>query len=292
MNWRLMGGLLGGLLLAAPLALLVALTVAQQPHTRSAGAAWLSPVLTEEERRQLMTYGRDCVHRADCEAPLSCLSNTRARRNYCTDSACETDAQCPERFSCVPLWTQEDGPLVRFCVPEGVRKEGESCIEIPETQASACEPGLRCADGWCGRSCQLGNPASCPEGFYCADFRPGPSCRPTCEGRTCPPGRTCIRDRSGASVCSVVYGLDCQQTPCPEGKECIAFFPSARPGKVWMVCSPECSAESPVCPAGQICTQGSCLKPCDPNGPNVCDEGFRCHRWVENRPWACWPDME
>jgi hypothetical protein len=142
MNWRLAGGLLGGLLLAAPLGLLVAITVVQRPPTPAEETAQLSPILTGEERRQLMTYGHRCVHREDCEAPLGCLPNVRARRTYCTDSACETDAQCPERSSCVPLWTQEDGPLVRFCVPEGVRKEGESCTEIPETQADACEPGL------------------------------------------------------------------------------------------------------------------------------------------------------
>jgi hypothetical protein len=292
MNWRLMGGILGGLLLVAPLALLLASTTFQLPRAHSAGDARLSPVLTEEERRQLMTYGRDCVHRADCDAPLGCLPNTRARRTYCTDSQCETDAQCPERFSCVPLHTVEEGPLVRFCIPAGVRKEGESCIEVPRTQEYACEPGLRCADGWCGRPCQLDNPASCPDGLRCTDFSPGPTCRPTCEGRTCPPGKACIRDPSGASVCAVVYGFDCQDMPCPSGKECSALFASSRPGRVWMSCVPECSKESPLCPQGRICTQGSCLKPCEPNGPNVCEEGFRCYRFVESQPWACRHDME
>lgn len=250
MNWRLIGSILGGLLLAAPLAGLLASTMSQRLHALPARVARLSPVLSEEERRQLMTYGRDCVRRADCDAPLGCLPNVRARRTYCTDSVCETDAQCPERFSCVPLWTVGDGPLVRYCIPAGVRKEGESCIEIPESQESACEPGLRCADGWCGRPCQLDNPASCPEGFSCADFRPGPTCRPTCEGRTCPPGQHCMHDRSGASVCAVVYGPD-----------------------------------------GRICDRGSCLKPCDPDGPNMCEEGFRCLRYVDSQPWACRPDM-
>lgn len=292
MNWRLAGGLLGGLLLAAPLGLLVAITVVQRPPTPATGAARLSPVLTEEERRQLITYGRDCVRPADCEAPLSCLSNTRARRTYCTDSACETEAQCPERFACVALRTVGDSPLVRFCVPEGLRKEGESCIAIPETQADACAPGLRCADGWCGRPCQLDVPASCPAGFYCADFPPGPTCRPTCEGRTCPAGQQCMHDDGGASVCAVVYGSNCQRVPCAEGKRCLSFFATKTQVAVWLECSPACDDELPPCPAGQICTQGSCLKPCDPNGPNVCDEGFRCHRWVKTRPWACWPDME
>jgi hypothetical protein len=291
MNWRLMGGILGGLFLAAPLVLILASTMLQLPHAPAAGVGRLSPVLTEEARRQLMTYRRDCVHRADCEAPLGCLPNIRARRNYCSDSECETDAQCPERLSCVPLWTVDDGPVVRYCIPAGVRKEGESCIEIPSSQEFACEPGLRCADGWCGRSCQLDNPASCPEGFSCANFSPGPACRPTCEGRTCPPGQQCMHDRSGASVCAVVYGPDCQREPCPAGRSCDAIFPSRRPGVVWMHCDPECSEDLPACPQGRLCDQGLCLKPCEPLGPNVCDPGYLCQRYVDSQPWACRFDM-
>jgi hypothetical protein len=191
MNWRLMGGILGGLFLAAPLVLILASTMLQLPHAPAAGDGRLSPVLTEEARRQLMTYRRDCVHRADCEAPLGCLPNTRAGRNYCSDSECETDAQCPERLSCVPLWTADDGPLVRYCLPEGVRKEGEPCIEIPSSQEYACEIGLRCANGWCSRSCQLDNPASCPEGFSCADFTPGPAACVTSTANPGPVAMTC-----------------------------------------------------------------------------------------------------
>lgn len=291
MNWRLTSGVLGGLLLAAPLIWIFAKTMVQLPRAPKAEEVRLSPVLTEEARRQLMTYRRDCVHRADCEAPLGCLPNTRERRTYCTDSECETDAQCPERFTCVSLRTVEDGPLVRSCIPEGVRKEGESCIEVPLSQDYACEPGLRCAEGWCGRSCQLDNPATCPEGFFCADFSPGPTCRPTCAGRACPDRKACIRDRSGASVCAVVYGPDCQHQPCPAGKECVEIFASKRPGRVWMHCEPECSKELPSCPQGRICDQGLCLKPCEPSGPEVCDEGFRCQRYVDSQPWACRADM-
>jgi len=292
MNWRIMGGILGGLLLGAPLAILLASTIFPSPQTPQAGDARLSPVLTQEDRRRLMTYGRDCAHRADCDEPLGCLPNTRARRTYCTDSECEADAHCPEHFSCVPLSTVEQGPLVRLCLPAGVRKAGERCDEIPTTQEDACEPGLRCAEGWCGRPCQLNNPSSCPEGFYCADFGPGATCRPSCEGRTCPSGKQCIRDPSGASVCAVIHGSNCQDMPCPTGKECAAFFPSRRPGMVWMHCLPECAEDLPPCPQERFCSQGFCVKPCDPNGPNVCEEGFRCLRYVDSQPWACRADME
>lgn len=252
----------------------------------------MSPVLSAEERLRLQTYHRECLRAADCEPPLGCLLDPRAGWFYCADSACSTDAQCPEGFACVPLPSNEEGPLVRYCIPPGVRKEGEACISVPGEREEACEPGLLCGQGWCGRPCQLDTPSSCPEGFFCGDTTPGPACLPTCEGRACPDGTRCILDDSaGASACAVVYGQDCQHTPCSEDRECIAIFGSRKAGHVWMKCSPECGKDRPPCPEGLVCNRRTCLKPCEPNGPNVCDPGFSCQKRVEQQPWLCQADM-
>ncbi len=290
MNWRLAGGLLGGLLLSLPLVLLIASSMIQQPHAPELADARFAPVLSPEERSSLPAYHHKCWWDSPCEPPLACLNDVRVMKAYCTDSECETDAQCPEGFSCVPLQTMNHGLLVHECIAVGVRKEGEPCFETPPDRDDACRPGLRCAEGWCGRPCTLDNPASCSEGFFCADIFPGPICRPTCEGRTCPEGQQCMRDRADASVCVVRHGPDCQRAPCSEGRTCKAIFSPQQGGSVWTECYPECGEGRPTCPAGLICDSPSCLKPCEPNGPNVCDPGFRCHRYVSSQPWACRPD--
>jgi hypothetical protein len=291
LNWRLAARVLGGLLLPLPLVLVVASIISSRHHPRTSEHARFSPVLSAEERLQLPTYHRKCLHSTDCEPPLGCLSDSLVQKHYCADSECETDAQCPDSFTCVPLPTLQGGPLVRYCIPSGVRMEGETCLPVPSHQGNACAQGLRCAEGWCGRPCQLDNPTSCPEGFFCADLIPGPTCRPTCEGRTCPEGQQCMHDEAGASVCAVVYGSDCQRVPCPQGKRCLSVFSTSSQVAVWMECSPECDEGLPACPAGRICDRGSCLKPCEPDGPDVCDPGFRCQRYLESQPWACRPDM-
>lgn len=291
LNWRTLLPVLGGLLLPVPLILAMATGVFNPTKVLSASEVPISPMLTAEQRQPLQSYHRECSRQADCEPPLGCLSDTRVHRDYCTDSECETDAQCPAGFACRPLATMERGPQVRYCIPPGVRKEGEGCISIPRDQDYACEAGLLCSEDWCGRPCRTSDPSSCPDGFFCADTTPGPACRPTCEGRECPEGQQCIRDREGASACAVVHGPNCQNEPCPEGGKCLTVFGSRRAGEVWMRCFPECGDGLPSCPEGFICHRTSCQKPCDPEGPNVCDPGFRCLRYTDKQPWLCRPDM-
>ncbi len=289
-NSRVLLVILGALLLPVPLVLVLMSGLFPRPPVQAMGGRPVSPVLTHEERRRLQTYHRECLHKEDCEPPLGCLFDTRAGWFYCADSECETDAQCSEGFACQLLPTNESGPLVRYCIPPGVQKEGATCISVPTEPTNACEPGLLCGKGWCGRPCQLNDPRSCPEGFFCGDTIPGPACLPTCEGRTCPEGMRCIRDeRRGASSCAVVYGEDCQQTPCPEGRKCSPVFGDE--GHVWMECFPQCNKGLPPCPEGSVCEGRVCRKACDPKGPNLCEPGFTCQRRIPQQPWMCQPDM-
>jgi len=243
---------------------------------------------------RLMTYLRECVSGADCEPPLGCLYESRYRQAYCTDSQCMTDAQCPEDQACRNLATKENGPQVRICVPTGVRQEGENCQEAAKDKGHACAAGLVCGghnDMRCGRPCRLGAQASeCPEGFFCADTVPEPVCLPTCETRGCPEGQHCVRFDEGASVCAHVYGPNCQQSPCPEERRCIAFGEPAHPGKVWMECVERCGKGLPLCSTGKVCDVYHCIPDCDPQGPNLCGEGYRCGQVSPDAPFGCLPD--
>lgn len=293
MNWRAVLPILAGVLLPLPLVLLLlGVLKPQLPEVESSGRR-ISPVLTSEERERLMTYRRDCGSGQPCEPPLGCVTEARAERHYCTDSQCSKEVPCPEGQICRELVTVGDGPLVRLCVPVGVRQEGESCIALPDTQQGACAPGLFCAGvrkGWCARPCQKDNAAVCPEGFFCADTAPEPMCLPTCQARGCPVGQHCIRYRDGASVCAEVYGPLCQQMPCPRGGECQVTYRSERPGKAWLECVERCGEGYPVCTAGLVCDGWLCRAPCEPQEPSPCIEGYVCRQAKPHRPYTCQPE--
>jgi len=289
---RMLLGVLAGLLLPVPLILVLTSVLFPRPQPQRQEDPRLSPMLTEEERLQLPTYRRDCRKKTDCDPPLGCLLDTRIMRAYCTDSQCVLDSQCAAGFSCRPLLTGENESWVRVCIPHGLRKEGEPCFRTPSDQESACAEGLVCSKGWCGRPCQLDEPMSCPEGFFCPDSTPARACLPTCEGRTCPEGQRCIRDvRAGASVCAVAYGQDCQRSACPEDRKCLAVFSAKRQMSAWMRCFPECGKGLASCAPGLVCNRNMCSKPCEPDGPSVCEPGYRCQRPNDEQPWLCHPDM-
>jgi hypothetical protein len=254
--------------------------------------AKIGPMLTHEQRTSLRTYHRRCRTGADCEPPLGCLYDLRFLNRYCSDSECMTDRQCPEGHVCRVLTTFK-GPWLRQCVALGDRAEGERCYALPPHQEDACRPGLLCAgDGWCGRPCRTDEPASCPEGFFCADLEPAPACLPACETRGCPAGQECMRSRQdGASVCAVVHGHNCQRAPCPQGDWCEAYLVPKRPGEAWVRCVQRCGKPgSPPCPSGQVCHLGSCERVCSPDSPGACGGGFHCIEMPEGGPRVCKPE--
>lgn len=291
MNWRVMLAVLAGLLLTVPLTAL--LSAALRPAVPEVGphGRIISPLLDTESRTRLSTYRRDCGLSSDCEPPLGCLTDTRLRAQYCTDSQCMTDAQCPRGQACRNLATTGDGPLVRFCIPIGNRQEGERCLRVPDDQDSACAAELVCGGqwGWCARPCQEEAPA-CPQGFFCADTVPEPVCLPTCEVQGCPAGQQCIRYEEGASACAEVYGPQCQQSPCPAGRKCEVRHATAHPGKVWMECVERCGDKFPPCAAGMICDGWQCQRSCSLRQPDPCGEGYRCGQRRPGGPSTCQPD--
>ncbi len=240
----------------------------------------------------LVTYGRHCGPDAKCEPPLGCLFDARYPRSTCTDSQCMTDAQCQEGQSCQTLATWGGGPQVRVCVPIGPRQEGEGCVRLPRNKANSCAPGLVCGgrvEGWCAHSCRPGRAPGCPAGFFFADTEPQPLCLPTCEKRGCPTGQQCVPFSEGASMCAQVYGPQCQQTPCADGRKCEVIYEPSHPDKVWMECVEKCGEGLPPCGTGKVCDGWHCLPACDPQGSDVCGEGYHCSRSWEDGPFSCQP---
>jgi len=288
MKWQAPLAILLGSLLVAPLAGL--LYVSYRGGVRQASAPGTIPMLSPGERQGLLTYGRHCQRSSECEPPLACLFNTRFMASYCTDSRCRTDQDCSEGFACRVMPARDGVSRVHICALVGVRKEGDPCLASSDSREDGCGPGLFC-QGRCGRSCRLDEPGSCSEGFFCSDALEGPSCLPTCEGRSCPEGRQCIRSGRQASVCVEVHGQNCQRTACPDGQRCDVTEPSARPDEVWMECVTFCGQGKPACPEGLICEQLTCQKPCDPNAPDACGPHRKCRRDMEKGPWTCGPDV-
>lgn len=287
-----LGVVLAGVLLPLPLLLLWGVLRPQVPEAPAGGR--ITPMLDHEQRMRLPSYLHECVSNTECEPPLGCVYESRYRQAYCTDSQCLTDTQCPEGHLCRPLATIQPGLLVRLCVPLGVRKEGESCDPSPKDKGHACEAGLICAGRdyhWCGRPCHLeARETECPEGFFCSDTGPEPVCLPTCATQGCAEGQQCVRFEEGASVCARVYGPNCQQSLCPEGRKCRVLTQPTHPSNAWMECLERCGEGLPPCGVGKVCDVWLCLPGCDPQGPNVCGDGYRCRQGWPDTPFACRPD--
>jgi len=296
MNWRTLLAAMFGVLLILPLAWLFFAAMFGQglnvPHTQVKGPV---PMLSSEERRSLITYERKCATDADCESPLRCFFSSRSMSRYCSDSRCVTDMQCKEGFACRTQTTLSNGDPIRVCSLVGKRQEGEVCLPHASTLDYACGQGLLC-NSLCGRPCKLEDPSSCPEGFFCHDGSDdGPTCLPTCEGRTCAEGQRCVSldrpriDGRHASICATVYGQDCTQNPCSQGQHCSLYTYPQPADAVWMECLAYCGKDSPPCPEGTVCHMYECLKSCAPEDPASCEPGFVCHRKAAKEPWRCVP---
>ncbi len=260
--------------------------------SRSHQPAWqdsrLIPMLSPEARRSLLTYMRKCDTDADCESPLGCFVKNSSPFHVCLDSTCETDQQCDEGFSCVPLKTASGKALVRICSLIGERKEGERCGVLPAVREDGCARGLLCQRR-CGRPCRLDDPSTCPVGFFCSEGREGPaSCLPTCKGRPCPEGFQCLPRGRGASVCARVQGDDCRKNPCPEKHACRVLEPPQRPWELRTECRRLCDDDF-SCPEGSFCHEYECRKPCEPRAPEACGPGLTCGRYHPLEPWYCIP---
>jgi hypothetical protein len=274
-RWLVWGG---SLLLPVPLMLLVSQLFHGGFVSGDATDNRFSPVLSGEERRQLLTFDHTCSGSEDCEPPLGCLQDFRRfNLSVCVGSECEADSQCPDGQVCRAIKTQGQGPLVRLCVAEGIRKEGQGCMRLTRKQELACEPELVCNMGYCGRPCDPGSPTGCPQGFVCREGPESVSCLPACEDGQCPQGQECIRQEGGFAACARVVGSNCQRTPCSQGQECRIGHTPGEGDRVTMECLTPCDDRSNSCPAGSVCFFGYCGRVCDPKREGTCGPGEFCN---------------
>jgi len=294
MKWRTRLAILLGLLLPLPLVWLLSFALyghglGDATDASPAQPMRLVPMLTPGERQGLLTYKQECRTDADCDQPLRCFFNMLVQHSYCSDSTCMNEEHCPEGFTCQSWATDSGKDQLRICSVVGVRKEGEVCLMLPREREHGCERGLVCRDR-CGRPCRLEDPSTCPSGYFCEDDPSGPSCQPTCEGRTCPEGQRCVSRGERISICAQVLGQDCQLNACPQGQVCSVHEFPEHAHAVWMDCLQSCDGQGdPACPEGTICHLYRCRKSCTPEDSSVCGSGFKCgHRPGE--PWTCIPD--
>jgi hypothetical protein len=286
-----MAGVLG-VLLPVPFVLLLTHVLHREFFSGQAEEKRFSPMLSLESRRKLMTFDHTCSGSQDCEPPLGCLQDFRRfRLSVCIGSECEVDTQCPDGQVCRAVKTQSEGPLVRLCVATGTQKEGQGCDRLPNKQAEACEPGLLCNMGYCGRPCQLEDPLSCPKGFVCGEGPDVASCLPACEEGQCPEQQECVHFEGRFSACVHVVGKNCQRTPCAQGQECRTGYTPGVGDKVTMECLVPCDGQKNSCPAGSVCFFGYCGRVCDPKAPGACgpDEWCNLHKDPNTREklWYC-----
>jgi hypothetical protein len=293
-NWR--GWAVGAvsLLLPVPLVLLLSQALHGGFFSRGTRDKRISPVLSLEERRKLLTFDHICRGSEDCEPPLGCLQDFRRfKLSVCVSSECEVDTQCPDGQQCRTVKTQGGGPLVRLCIATGIRKEGQGCSRLPKKQEEACEPGLLCNRGYCGRPCQLEEAASCPHGFVCHEGPETASCLPACEDGQCPAGQECVHFEGRFAACTRVVGKNCKQTPCPQEQECRVGYTPGEGDRVTMECLVPCGDQKSSCPAGSVCFFGYCGRVCDPQQEGACgpDEFCNLHKDPTTREkfWFCSP---
>jgi hypothetical protein len=294
MKWRTRLAALLGILLPLPLMWLLFVGVYGQWDGTDADSApsqqrYLVPMLTPGERQGLLSYKQECGTDTDCEAPLRCFFNMLVQHSYCADSTCMKDQHCPEGFACQTWATDNDKDLIRICSLVGVRQEGEVCLMLPREREDGCARGLLCR-GLCGRPCRLSEPASCPEGYFCADDPSGPACQPTCEGRTCPEGQQCVPRGEGVSICARVHGPNCLKEPCSQGRLCWVDDSPMRTDELWMQCLQPCGTpDAAACPEGTVCHFYRCRTSCTPEDATACPPGFTCQARPKE-PWTCVPD--
>ena len=293
MKWRTAVAAFSGVLLSLPLLWLLFISLPGpdlgKPRTEQRNVI---PMLTDVERQNVLTYGRECRTDADCDPQLRCFFSMVTQDSYCVDSRCMTDLQCQDGFTCQTYKARNGKDLLKACSLVGKRKEGEVCAMFTRELQYGCEQGLLCHFR-CGRPCQVEDPTSCPEGYFCEEHPAavGAACQPTCEGRTCPEGQQCVSVGGRVSICATVHGQNCKQTPCPRGQVC-TFSDYPQPvDEVWMGCSQTCghTEDAPPCPEGTVCDLYRCRQTCTPSDSTACEPGYICKRGPEER-WLCRPD--
>jgi hypothetical protein len=262
-------------LLSLPLILIISSTLQPSPPRGKE----VLPLFPASQARALASYRSPCLRPEECGSPLGCLEAGELGRGECLNTECETASQCEPEEYCRTFQTMGGGLALRRCDRrDGLRPEGDACVEGYTYAEDRCAQGLLCNRGWCGRPCRFEEASDCPEGFFCQQGLDGPSCVPTCEARGCPEGLQCAREAGGISVCAQLRGSGCPADSCPESSHCTFTNLSLVDAGLALrqECIAPCGEGKPACPSGRVCIASRCLRTCDPQGPGTCYPEERC----------------
>jgi hypothetical protein len=237
----------------------------------------------------------ECASDLNCPETQACLTDPLHNKNHCLPANCRKDEDCPHGQGCRVVNAADTRGPVRRCVIAGNRLEGQSCVAWPNGPNSACDEGLICALGRCGRPCDTHGPSTCPPTFACASTSIGEDvCLPDCRRDGCPDGKSCVPFGKSMALCLETVTADCREPghECASGEHC-GF--SYSPDSVVFHCTRECSTfDTSACQRAEVCGaiagQSRCLQRCDPKQPTSCPANFRCSFADETHSsYACVP---
>jgi hypothetical protein len=236
----------------------------------------------------------ECASDLNCPEHHACLTDHLHNRNSCLPANCGSDTDCPQGQGCRVVNDAAVREAVRRCVIAGSRLEGQSCSRWPNEPISACDEGLVCANGRCGRPCNTAGPNTCPPAFACSATNVGDVCTPDCRQGGCPQGRSCVALTQTMALCLEAASTDCRlpENQCPDGQQCGVTFSST---SVLFYCTRACSVfDTSACEPNETCGsiggQARCLLRCNPKQRNSCPTNFRCWFADETQTsYACQP---
>jgi Cys-rich repeat protein len=192
-----------------------------------------------------------------CSVNGNCLSGPRA-----CSPGCNSQKPCSSGQSCRMLSATQG-----ICLPSS-----SFCQDV-----STCSAGTNaaCRDGLCSPYPDCASDANCPAGQVCTNG----ACSPGCNAqKPCSSGQSCRMLSATQGIC-LPSSLFCQDvSTCSAGNNA-----ACRDG----LCSPypSCSSDA-SCPAGQLCTNGSCSPGCNAQKP--CSSAQAC-RMLSATQGICLP---
>lgn len=258
-------------------------------RSRAAINPYVEAPFKESELWAQASYMMACRNGGRCVPPLKCIYDYRVRYARCLTSECWTDQQCNPGYACRDVAFTGPPPFIlKMCVVEGAKKEGELCEALTHDPQESCARGLSCQHLRCGRSCNPGDASTCPVGFKCFTDLNISTCVPDCVETGCPNGERCYQINKIYSVCGVSVGQDCDKNGCPEGQTC-EHRPTADEHRISTWCRTPCERDQD-CPDGTVCTElFGCLRKCSKATEDSCGPDYYCVYGPPRDEGQCYP---
>ncbi len=229
-------------------------------------------VCSQDCRTQPCPEGSECFLVApgvgtQCAIDLECGDQEICEQGQCMVASCRPSdcsvadglyADCGPGERCDRIGITAD-----YCIPEGARQVGESCIDglqalQTDSFAQGCVAEAVCVGGMCERFCDDG---TCPGEQECVSRAAGEvevevctsTCTPGEDGEGCAGQETCVPTSDGGGVCQPAGSIEAFESCDPDGEGC----------EMGTICAVQESGE-PL---------GRCLPVCDLSVAELDEEG-------------------